>query len=432
MRCRWIRRRRWTGRAKTLGCGLQGNLDPIVLIAGGAALDRAVDEILRRCAGKPHIFNLGHGILQETPIAHVEQIAEAVRQESRRETRRRPVQSGRAGFAGSGRTVPAQSVLRSRHYLSCPLRAPAAGPPHRQAPRAGGAENLCPYRRPLADFRGNPRPGRCAWKARWAAMASRRKPLSPCATGIRSAMARRGRSRHSTPDTIVLLPLYPQYSTTTTASSSEGLGAAAQEGRSGQARHRGSAAIPGARALSRAAADDYPRRHWRARQACLLSPAAVGAWPAQAHGAQGRSLSMAGGAVRRGAIVEALGMPGLGLAVCYQSRVGPLEWIGPATDARNPPRRRGRQRRDRRAHRLCQRTFRNPGGARHRISPSLREKAGVPDYRRAADGGRPSGFHRRACRPCARTPWWRRLSRSGDGAHLSRGHSDAADYGANR
>ncbi len=62
-----------------LHCVLQGNLDPIVLVAGGAALDRAVDDILRATAGRPHIFNLGHGILQETPIAHVEQLLKRIR-----------------------------------------------------------------------------------------------------------------------------------------------------------------------------------------------------------------------------------------------------------------------------------------------------------------------------------------------------------------
>jgi uroporphyrinogen decarboxylase len=51
---------------------LQGNLDPLVLVAGGAALDRAIDEILENFSQGPFIFNLGHGILPETPIAHVE------------------------------------------------------------------------------------------------------------------------------------------------------------------------------------------------------------------------------------------------------------------------------------------------------------------------------------------------------------------------
>jgi len=68
---------RWA--AENLGCVLQGNLDPIALIAGGAALDRAVDEILQATSGKPHIFNLGHGILPDTPIAHVEQLLGRIR-----------------------------------------------------------------------------------------------------------------------------------------------------------------------------------------------------------------------------------------------------------------------------------------------------------------------------------------------------------------
>jgi uroporphyrinogen decarboxylase len=58
---------------------VQGNLDPLVLLAGGAALDRAVDRVLEAFAGGPFIFNLGHGILPETPIAHVEQMLARVR-----------------------------------------------------------------------------------------------------------------------------------------------------------------------------------------------------------------------------------------------------------------------------------------------------------------------------------------------------------------
>jgi uroporphyrinogen decarboxylase len=58
---------------------VQGNLDPLVLLAGGTALDRAVDAIMEAFAGGPFIFNLGHGILPETPIAHVEQMLKRVR-----------------------------------------------------------------------------------------------------------------------------------------------------------------------------------------------------------------------------------------------------------------------------------------------------------------------------------------------------------------
>jgi uroporphyrinogen decarboxylase len=58
---------------------VQGNLDPLALIAGGAALDRAIDDVLASYAGGRLIFNLGHGILPETPIAHVEQMIKRVR-----------------------------------------------------------------------------------------------------------------------------------------------------------------------------------------------------------------------------------------------------------------------------------------------------------------------------------------------------------------
>jgi uroporphyrinogen decarboxylase len=58
---------------------VQGNVDPLALLAGGAALDREVDAVMQALAGGPFIFNLGHGILPETPIAHVEQMLKRVR-----------------------------------------------------------------------------------------------------------------------------------------------------------------------------------------------------------------------------------------------------------------------------------------------------------------------------------------------------------------
>jgi uroporphyrinogen decarboxylase len=67
--------RAWSGEK----VALQGNLDPLVLIAGDAALDQAVDAVLTGFMGAPHIFNLGHGILPETPIAHVERMLARVR-----------------------------------------------------------------------------------------------------------------------------------------------------------------------------------------------------------------------------------------------------------------------------------------------------------------------------------------------------------------
>ena len=58
---------------------VQGNLDPLALLAGGAALDRAIDDIIENYGAGPLIFNLGHGILPETPIEHVEQTLRRIR-----------------------------------------------------------------------------------------------------------------------------------------------------------------------------------------------------------------------------------------------------------------------------------------------------------------------------------------------------------------
>lgn len=58
---------------------VQGNLDPLALIAGGDALDQAIAHILSAFPERPHVFNLGHGILPDTPIAHVEALLKRVR-----------------------------------------------------------------------------------------------------------------------------------------------------------------------------------------------------------------------------------------------------------------------------------------------------------------------------------------------------------------
>ncbi|MBU6296762.1 MAG: uroporphyrinogen decarboxylase [Alphaproteobacteria bacterium] len=69
----------WAARALGPLVALQGNLDPVALIAGGRALAEGVDDILRATRDVPFIFNLGHGILPETPIAHVEEFVRLVR-----------------------------------------------------------------------------------------------------------------------------------------------------------------------------------------------------------------------------------------------------------------------------------------------------------------------------------------------------------------
>jgi uroporphyrinogen decarboxylase len=58
---------------------VQGNLDPLALLAGGEALDRGVDTALAAFSDRPLIFNLGHGILPQTPIPHVERMLERLR-----------------------------------------------------------------------------------------------------------------------------------------------------------------------------------------------------------------------------------------------------------------------------------------------------------------------------------------------------------------
>ena len=58
---------------------LQGNLDPEVLVRGGEEMRRAVERILDQMQDKSLIFNLGHGILQQTPIAHVEELLKIIR-----------------------------------------------------------------------------------------------------------------------------------------------------------------------------------------------------------------------------------------------------------------------------------------------------------------------------------------------------------------
>lgn len=69
----------WADKVLPAGMPVQGNLDPLALIAGGEALESGVGRILSTLGERPHIFNLGHGILPDTPIAHVEKLIELVR-----------------------------------------------------------------------------------------------------------------------------------------------------------------------------------------------------------------------------------------------------------------------------------------------------------------------------------------------------------------
>lgn len=63
---------------------VQGNLDPLLLVAGGTALDEGVQEIIETFAGAPFVFNLGHGIVPATPVEHVTHLADLIRAAGRR------------------------------------------------------------------------------------------------------------------------------------------------------------------------------------------------------------------------------------------------------------------------------------------------------------------------------------------------------------
>ena len=69
----------WADSVLPAGMPVQGNLDPLALMAGGAALDQGIDRVLAAFSDRPHVFNLGHGIGQHTPIAHVEALIARVR-----------------------------------------------------------------------------------------------------------------------------------------------------------------------------------------------------------------------------------------------------------------------------------------------------------------------------------------------------------------
>jgi uroporphyrinogen decarboxylase len=69
----------WAAKELPDGMPVQGNLDPLALIAGGEVLRTATHRILDAFADRPHIFNLGHGIQQTTPIAHVEELVRLVK-----------------------------------------------------------------------------------------------------------------------------------------------------------------------------------------------------------------------------------------------------------------------------------------------------------------------------------------------------------------
>jgi uroporphyrinogen decarboxylase len=61
------------------GTVVQGNLDPLLLVSGGTALDQRIDDICAAMSGLPFVFNLGHGIVPETPPEHVARLVQRIR-----------------------------------------------------------------------------------------------------------------------------------------------------------------------------------------------------------------------------------------------------------------------------------------------------------------------------------------------------------------
>ncbi|CAA7621944.1 uroporphyrinogen decarboxylase [Magnetospirillum sp. UT-4] len=69
----------WAADKLQTRCTVQGNLDPILLVAGGEALDAGIDRILKALGKGPFVFNLGHGIVPPTPPENVARLAERVK-----------------------------------------------------------------------------------------------------------------------------------------------------------------------------------------------------------------------------------------------------------------------------------------------------------------------------------------------------------------
>ena len=246
----------------------------------------------------------------------------------------RAVQPRRPGHAGRGPAVPGQPVPRPGHPARAVLHPSAAGAHHRQRPRQARHRQLRDPRRRLAAAANSPRSRpaaleaalagvRCPLLRRHALLApvQRRRSPAPCGPG--------------TPDEVVLLPLYPQYSTTTTGSSlTAWREAAAQAGLVKPATtlccyH----ADPGFVAAT--AAHRAPRLRRRTRPTCCRRSRCASCSPPTA--CRRRSSSRATPTSSRSSapsprIVRALAIPGLDWSVCYQSRATPQKWLDPSTE----------------------------------------------------------------------------------------------------
>ncbi len=67
------------GRRLQAQVAIQGALDPLLLAAGGPGLAARVEQLLEQWGAGPYIFNLGHGVRPETPLAHIQEVVDRVR-----------------------------------------------------------------------------------------------------------------------------------------------------------------------------------------------------------------------------------------------------------------------------------------------------------------------------------------------------------------
>ena len=222
----WCRRR----------VALQGNLDPLALVAGGAAMATEAHAILAAMRGRPFMFNLGHGIVPQTPLEHVAELMELVRAGLDAAARRdRAVQPRRPGPAGGDPAVPAQPVPRPGDPAGAVLRPSVPGPADRRRPAGSGHGQLRPAGRPLAVAGADPAAGAGACRRHcrnWTRNASSR-----CATGIRSARSGARGEGSGTRTRSFCCRCIRNISTTTTGSSLTAWREAAAQGRFGRAGH---------------------------------------------------------------------------------------------------------------------------------------------------------------------------------------------------
>ena len=206
---------------------VQGNLDPIALLVGGAAMARAVAEIRAALGERP--------VRVQSRARHPAADAAGTRRRAGRAARRagcrnagwaaradvtpprgRADEFRRAGLARRGAPVSLQSVQRQGDHPPARAAAAAARGADRVAPGADRTADLCPARRRLAAARQYAGAGARAGSGNSA-------PTHRCFIAMRYwhplTAAAVSEVKQWDPDEIVLLPLYPQFSTTTTQSS---------------------------------------------------------------------------------------------------------------------------------------------------------------------------------------------------------------------